>query len=102
MFIIELRYTADLKAIDAAMPAHMRFVKTHYAAGRFLVSGRTIPRDGGIIVATGASRAEIEAIARQDPFVTAGLAEVRVVEFRASQKARDIQARVDADQAPRP
>ncbi|MEZ5290867.1 MAG: YciI family protein [Vicinamibacterales bacterium] len=97
MFIIELRYTADLKAIDAAMAAHMRFVKAQYAAGRFLVSGRKIPRDGGIIVATGASREEIEAIARRDPFVTAGLAEVRVVEFRASQKARDIQARIDAE-----
>ncbi|MGE0813597.1 MAG: YciI family protein [Vicinamibacterales bacterium] len=97
MFIIELRYTADLKAIDAAMAAHMRFVNAQYAAGRFLVSGRKIPRDGGIIVATGGSREEIEALARQDPFVTAGLADVRVVEFRASQKARDIQARIDAE-----
>ena len=97
MFVIELSYTADLSRIDAHMKAHMRFVRAQYAAGRFLVSGRKIPRDGGIIIATGPSRAEIEAIARQDPFVTEGLATVRVIEFRASQKAPDIQARVDAE-----
>lgn len=33
----------------------------------------------------------------EDPFVTKGLADVRVIEFRASQRAADIQARIDAD-----
>ena len=97
MFLLELTYKADLARIDAAMREHMRFVKAHYAAGRFVVSGRKVPRDGGIIIAAGGSRDEIEAIARQDPFVTKGLADVRVVEFRASQHAADIQARIDAD-----
>jgi uncharacterized protein YciI len=96
MFIIELIYTADLADIDAHMRAHMRFLKTHYDAGTFLLSGRKIPRDGGIILATGPSREAIEAIARQDPFVTNGLADVRVIEFRASQRAKDIDARIDA------
>jgi uncharacterized protein YciI len=95
MFIIELIYKADLSKIDAAMKAHMRYLNAQYAAGRFLVSGRKIPRDGGIIVAVGKSREDVEAIARQDPFVSQGLADVRVIEFRASQKAKDIQARLD-------
>jgi uncharacterized protein YciI len=73
----------------------MRFVNAHYASGHFVVSGRKVPRDGGIIVAVGESRDEIESIARQDPFVTSGLADVRIVEFRASQRAKDIQARID-------
>lgn len=87
MFIIELTYTAPLSEIDAAMKAHMRFVNAQYAAGRFLISGRKIPRDGGIIIAAGDNRAEMEAIANQDPFVTRGLATFRLIEFRASQKA---------------
>jgi uncharacterized protein YciI len=95
VFIIELVYKADLSAIDAQMRAHMRFVNAHYASGHFVVSGRKVPRDGGIIVAVGESRDEIESIARQDPFVTSGLADVRIVEFRASQRAKDIQARID-------
>jgi uncharacterized protein YciI len=96
MFIIELTYTADLAAIDAAMKPHVAFLNKHYASGHFLVSGRKIPRDGGIILAVGGSRDEIEAIARADPFVSRGLATVRVIEFRASQRAEDIDRRLDA------
>jgi uncharacterized protein YciI len=96
MFVIELIYTGGLDEIDAHMRAHMRFLKAQYAAGRFILSGRKVPRDGGIIIATGGTREEIEAIARQDPFVTAGLADVRVIEFRASQRAPDIDALIDA------
>ena len=90
MFIIELTYTAPLAEIDASMPAHMTFLRKHYAAGTFVASGRQIPRAGGIILAVGDSRARIEAIAREDPFCARGLADVRVVEFRVSQRADDI------------
>ena len=97
MFIIELTYTADLARIDARMREHMSFLKKQYAAGHFLVSGRKIPRDGGIILAVGKDRDEIETIARQDPFVTNGLADVRVIEFRASQRADNVQAAIDKE-----
>jgi uncharacterized protein YciI len=94
MFVIELIYKVPLAEIDAHMRAHVSFLKKHYASGHFLVSGRKIPRDGGIILAVGKSRAEIEAIMRADPFCVRGLADVRIVEFRASQKADDIQHRI--------
>jgi uncharacterized protein YciI len=97
MFLLELTYTADLSKIDAAMKAHMRWLNAQYAAGYFLVSGRKIPRDGGVILAAGPDRAAIEAIAAEDPFVVQGLATVRVVEFRASQKTKDPQRWVDAE-----
>ena len=41
-----------------------------------------------MIVALGDDRAEIEAIAAADPFVTGGVATVEVIQFRASQKAK--------------
>ena len=97
MFVVELMYKADLAAIDAQMRAHMAFLKKHYAAGTFVVSGRKIPRDGGIIIATGKSRQEIEAIVKEDPFVKLGLADFRIIEFRASQRADDIDARIARD-----
>lgn len=96
MFILELTYTAPLDKIDAAMKAHMRWLNAQYAAGHFLVSGRKIPRDGGIIVATGDNREAVEAIAAEDPFVIQGLATVRVIEFRASQKTKDVRRWTDA------
>jgi uncharacterized protein YciI len=95
MFVIELIYKADLATIDAHMTAHVRFLKKYYASGHFLVSGRKIPRDGGIILAVGKSRDEIEAIVSEDPFVAGGLADFRVIEFRASQRADDIQKRIE-------
>jgi uncharacterized protein YciI len=95
LFVIELIYTAGLAEIDRHMTAHVRFLKKHYAAGTFLVSGRKIPRDGGIIIAVGTSREEIDAIMREDPFCARGLADIRIIQFRASQRAGDIQARID-------
>ena len=59
MFIIELTYLAELADIDAHMKAHVAFLDKHYASGHFLVSGRKIPRDGGIIVALGESREQL-------------------------------------------
>ena len=97
MFIVELIYKADLAAIDAQMRPHMAFLKKHYSAGTFVVSGRKIPRDGGVIIAAGKTRAEIEAILKDDPFVKHGLAEFRIIEFRASQHADDIGARIDKE-----
>ena len=91
MFVIELIYKADLGEIDAHMRSHMAFLKKHYAAGTFVVSGRKIPRDGGVILAVGESRERVEAIAREDPFHARGLSDFRVVEFRASQRADDLQ-----------
>jgi uncharacterized protein YciI len=96
MFVIELIYKADLAKIDAHMPAHVKFLNKYYASGHFLVSGRKIPREGGVILAVGGSRHDIEAIVKEDPFVARGLAEFRVIEFRASQRADDMPQRIDA------
>ena len=94
MFVIELTYKANLAEIDAHMAAHVQFLKKYYAAGHFLVSGRKIPRDGGIIVAMAKSRQQIEALIREDPFVTRGLADFRIIQFRASQRADDMPKRL--------
>jgi len=94
MFVIELTYKVDLAEIDAHMAAHVKFLKKYYASGNFLVSGRKIPRDGGIILAVGTSRKRIEAIIQEDPFHARGLADFRIIEFRASQRADDIQKRI--------
>ena len=95
MFVIELIYKAPLAEIDANMAAHVRFLKKYYATGHFIVSGRKIPRDGGIIVAVGTSPEQIEAIVREDPFCARGLADFRIVQFNASQRAEDIPKRIE-------
>lgn len=97
MFVIELVYKADLADIDAHMKAHVAFLSKYYKAGNFLVSERKIPRDGGIILAVGKTREQIETIVKEDPFHVHGLADFRIIQFRASQRASDIQKRLDDD-----
>jgi uncharacterized protein YciI len=92
MFVIELIYKADLSEIDANMRAHMAYLKKYYAAGRFLLSGRKVPREGGIILALGDSREEMEAIVKEDPFISRGLSDFRLIEFNQSQRADSIDA----------
>jgi hypothetical protein len=43
----------------------------------------------------GKSRQQIEAIVKEDPFHAHGLADFRIIEFRASQRADDIQERIE-------
>ena len=93
MFVVLLTYTKPLEEVDALMRDHMAWLNENYAAGRFLVSGRQVPRTGGVIVAHGDDRAEIEALAATDPFVTGGVATAEIIQFRASQRAREDLAR---------
>jgi len=97
MFVIELTYQADLSKIDEVMGEHVSFLKKHYASGIFVASGRQVPRDGGIVIATGVSREKLEDIMRQDPFYSRGLAEFRIIEFRVSQRARNLKELFDAE-----
>lgn len=97
MFVIELTYVAPLSEIDGAMSAHVQFLKRHYATGTFIASGRKIPRDGGVILTTGKSREELDAIMQTDPFCSRGLAEFRLIEFRVSQRSPSLQQLFDAE-----
>ena len=72
----------------------LAFLNKYYASGHFLASGRKIPRDGGIILAMGKDREQIEAIIQEDPFHAHGLADFRVIQFRASQRADDLPKRI--------
>jgi len=92
MFVLLLTYTKPLVEVDALMRRHMAWLDAQYEAGRFVVSGRRIPRTGGVIVARGDDREEIEALAASDPFVKGGVATCEVIQFRASQTADGFEA----------
>jgi uncharacterized protein YciI len=87
VFVLELTYLVPAEEADALLEAHVAWLDRQYAAGFFLASGRKVPRDGGIILATGLDRAGAEALVASDPFVTARLCAYRVTEFTASRTA---------------
>ncbi|MFC8506520.1 YciI family protein [Streptomyces sp. NPDC057411] len=91
MFVLELTYTAPVERVDALLDAHVEWLDAQYAAGVFLASGRKNPRDGGVILAAGVGRAEIEEIAATDPFSVGGVCAYRITEFYATKTAGELE-----------
>jgi uncharacterized protein YciI len=81
VFIVSVTYQAELEDIEAALPLHREWLEQHYAEGVFVLSGRQVPRIGGVILATGVSRSDLNRRLAQDPFHLQQLATYAVVEI---------------------
>lgn len=81
MFVLLNRYLKPLAEVDRVLPEHRRFQDAMYERGIFIVSGRFEPRTGGVTLARAETRAAIESLLRDDPFVRAGITEYEIVEF---------------------
>lgn len=84
MFIVLLTYVKPLETLDTLMDEHVRFLDEQYDAGLFLVSGRRVPRSGGVILTRQTERAALEAVLAQDPFAKNGAATYELIEFTPS------------------
>ena len=80
MFVVSLSYKVPLEEVDAHIDGHIAWLKSAYAKGMFLASGRKIPRDGGVILAKG-DRALLEDELTRDPFHQHDLADYTITEF---------------------
>jgi uncharacterized protein YciI len=90
MYVVSLTYQASLEAIDDALEAHRQFLDEHFAAGVFIAAGPKVPREGGVILATGIEREKLDVILATDPFAVQGLAVYTVTEFKATRVAQGI------------
>jgi len=90
MFIIDLNYIVPLEQVDQHMVPHVEYLEKYYEKGIFVVWGRKEPRTGGIILALGATKEEVEKIITEDPFHIHKLAEIRVTEFWTSKYRPDL------------
>ena len=80
MFILSLTYKTSTEEADRHMEAHIAWVKEGYDKGWFIASGRKVPRTGGLILAKGCERAEMEAFVAADPFAVHGIADYEITE----------------------
>jgi uncharacterized protein YciI len=87
MYILTLTYLKPVEELDRLMDGHVAWLKTHYASGLFIASGRRVPRTGGVILARSGDRAALDAAIAQDPFVTHEAARCDVVEVAISMTA---------------
>ena len=91
MFIIELTYTAPMEKIDKYLTQHVAFLEKYYASGNFILSGRKVPRNGGIILATAESKGQVLKMIEEDPFHKNNLADYTITELQVTKKADKIE-----------
>ncbi|MFF5212843.1 YciI family protein [Streptosporangium sp. NPDC000396] len=88
MFILLLHYRdGALDQLDQLIPEHYEYVDKYVEDGVFLLTGRRVPRTGGVILATGVSRERIEEIVTEDPFLRSGAVTYEIVEFEPTRSA---------------
>lgn len=81
MFVVLLKYLKPLSEIEKHVGEHRAFLDEGYAKNLLLASGPQNPRTGGVLLARGESRAELEEFLARDPFTLKKLAEYSIIEF---------------------
>lgn len=92
MFIVSLTYKAKLSEVDSYIAAHITYLEKYYAQGKFIVSGRKVPRTGGVILVNAASKCELDSILSEDPFYIADVAHYEITEFVPTMAANEFDA----------
>lgn len=87
MFIVSLTYKCAMEDVEKHLEAHMAYLKQEYARGSFILSGRKIPRTGGVLLSILKNREELEAILERDPFYQHNIAAFEVTEFHPGMAA---------------
>ena len=80
------RWTGDREeAIKSSLDDHLAWLRQQQFAGKVLIAGPSHDGDLGIIVFGHMSRAGLDALCRQEPFVARGLREYEVIEWDVHQ-----------------
>ncbi|PHR27735.1 MAG: GTP cyclohydrolase [Desulfotalea sp.] len=92
MFIVSLTYKAELSEVDKHIDDHIVYLEKYYTLGKFIASGRKVPRIGGIILVKAANKAEVDTIIKEDPFNIANVASYDVTEFIPTMASKEFEA----------
>ncbi len=87
MFIANLTYIKPLTEVDRYLADHVAFLDRYYATGRFLCSGRKVPRVGGIILIRADDQETVEKILAEDPFRIHEIASYEIIAFTPTKTA---------------
>lgn len=81
MFLLLGRYLRPVDEVELHLDAHREWVREHAEAGHVIAAGREVPLQGGLLVAVGVTRDQVDAMIAADPYVTEGVAEYDVREY---------------------
>lgn len=95
MFVVSLTYIKPLSEVDQYIEAHVAYLEKYYGAGKFIASGRKVPRTGGVILVNADSREEVDSIIKEDPFHLANVSNYEITEFIPTMAANEFSALKD-------
>jgi len=95
VFIVSITYTSKLEVIDEYIEEHMQFLDEQYRLGNFILSGRKVPRTGGVILSCVKSSSELDNILALDPFYREKLAEYEVTQMVPSKSAPYLESLIE-------
>lgn len=81
MILLLGRYLKPVDEVEVHLDAHRGWVRENAQAGRFIAAGREVPLQGGLLVAVGVTRDEVDAIIAADPYVVEGMADYDIREY---------------------
>lgn len=81
MFIVDIHYTAPLEEVDKYIDGHTAYLQKYITNNTFIVTGRKVPRTGGVLIVNAGSKDEVEQIITEDPFYQHKVAEMTITEF---------------------
>lgn len=91
-FVAESVFRSPLPVSDEEVktrfiPAHEKHIASGIGEGRVLLAGPKVGEGGGLMLARAESREELDAFLARDPFVTGGIADFTVREFRLNDRS---------------
>lgn len=90
MYIINLTYKVPLDSVDQYLNDHIDYLNEQYELGHFLISGKKIPRTGGIIFSNISDHDELLKIIDQDPFKKHDIARYELTAFIPSKASEEL------------
>lgn len=90
MYILDITYKSPLEKVDQYLSDHVEFLDKYYSSGKFITSGRKVPRSGGIILVKPMPKEALESIIEEDPFHQHDLAEYKITEFVPSKAGKSL------------
>ncbi len=97
MYVISVTYISDLSEVKKHLQKHIDYLKTHYESGVFIASGLKVPRTGGVNLARGVNRNDLDAIITLDPFHREGVAKYEVTEFTPTMTAKGLESLTECE-----
>jgi uncharacterized protein YciI len=91
MFMVLLKFSINKAGASKFIDGHNSWLKDGFAKGTFLLAGTIQPKLGGAILAHNATLEKIQAIVKDDPFVSEGVVTAEIIEIAPSKAAPQLE-----------